>query len=147
MKTVKKIINGLEYTAVWKGMAFANETRKKCRIGNTNMVSDYKVAEIVFSEIIISPKVNINDFEDMNTFYEVLDFGGDVLFGTYWNKSKLKLKREVEAERSMWRLIFNGVGSLDYDYVFYEMTPEEIYKANIALDMVIEEMSKAANKK
>lgn len=147
MKTVTKTINGTEYTAVWKGTIFANEAFKHCKVGGTNVVSDYKLAKIVFSDIIIDPEISIDDFEDMNEFYEVVDFGGSVLFGTYFDKSKSALKKEVESEWGLWRLVFNDIAAIDYDYVFNVMTPEEINKANIALDITAENIRKSMKKR
>lgn len=46
----------------------------------------------------------------------------------------------------MWRLILSECG-LDYNTVFYQMTPEEIQKANIALDMKIKSEKKALRRK
>lgn len=142
MRTVQKTIRGVEYTAAWRGMAYAKEALARCRIGGGNVVSDYKLAEIVFAEIIISPQISMDDFVDLAEFYEVLDFGAAVLLGTYWDKSKAALKRDVEEDWSLWRLVCNDLSSFVYKEVFYEMTPEEIAKANIALDLAIEQINK-----
>ena len=45
----------------------------------------------------------------------------------------------------MWRLVLDG--KLDYNTVFHQMLPSEIDEANAALDIYIEEMKKAQNKK
>lgn len=146
MQTVTKTINGIEYTAVWKGMQYGKQMLEYCRIGDGNILSDTKVAAIVFSEIIISPKVSIDDFEDMKELCEVLEFGKSVLFGWYWSKPKAALKREVENDRHLWRLIFNDISSFSYNDVFNIMTPDEIAKANIALDITSEKIRNSMNK-
>lgn len=142
MRTVQKTICGVEYTAVWRGMAYAKEALARCRIGGGNVVSDYKLAEIVFGEIIIRPQTGMDDFADLAEFYEVLDFGAAVLLGTYWDKPKAALKRDVEEDWSLWRLVCNDLSSFRYEEVFYEMTPEEIAKANIALDLAVEQINR-----
>lgn len=148
MKTIKKVINGVEYTAVWKGINFSNENIKQCTIKNTNLLSTSKLAKFVFDNIIINPKVDIDSFDDISEFSAVLDFGKSVLFGTFEDdKSKTKLKREIENEWGAWRLIFCDMANFDYDTVFNQLTPQEIQKANIALDIVNDQIKKSSKKK
>lgn len=148
MKTVKKIINGVEYTAVWKGIAYADEATEKCCVNGKNTLSPFLLSEIVFNEIIIEPKVCIDDFYSLEEFYEVLDFGKSVLYGEFeTHKSKGKLKREVLDQWGAWRLVFCDMANFEYEKVFYEMTPQEIEKANIALDIVNEEIKRQSKKK
>lgn len=45
----------------------------------------------------------------------------------------------------MWRLVLDG--KMDYNTVFHQMLPSEIDEANAALDIYIETMKKAQNKK
>lgn len=45
----------------------------------------------------------------------------------------------------MWRLVLDG--KLDYNTVFYQMSPNEINEANAALDIYIERAQKAAKAK
>lgn len=142
MKTVKKTINGIEYTAVWKGSKYAREAFDRCKVDGSDRLSNMKLAEIIFSEIIISPVVCPDDFTDFVEFGEVFDFGQSVLFGSYWSKSKAQIKKEVESEWDLWRLVFNDVSTFDYDYVFNVMTPDEINKANFALDTIMEQIKK-----
>ena len=47
---------------------------------------------------------------------------------------------------AMYRLVLSESG-FDYNTVFYQMTPQEIAKATIALDMKIEAEKKAIKKK
>lgn len=138
MRTVKQKINGVEYVAVFKGLKFREQAVEKCTDKKTGRLSSYKLAEIVFDEIIIKPKVNIDSFGDnIDEFADVLDFGKSVLLGELEpHKSKSKLKQEVEEEWGAWRLIFCDMAKFDYDTVFNRMTPQEIKKANIALDIV-----------
>lgn len=132
-KIVEREINGILYKARFKGMAckFALESKINSK------KSDYQVAEILFNDILVSPKVDIDDFEDMDTFYDVYDFLMDVALGEYETPiSNSKLRKQVEAEWNCWRLLCSDLGNFTYNDVFYQMTPYEIEKANIALDKV-----------
>ena len=42
----------------------------------------------------------------------------------------------------MWRLVLDA--KMDYNTVFHQMLPSEIDEANVALDMYIENLKKAA---
>lgn len=130
-RVVEKEINGILYKARFKGMA--------CKYALENMVrtekSDLQLAEILFNEILVSPKITIDDFEDMDAFYDVFDFLLDVALGNLEKPiPNSKLKKQVDAEWNCWRLLCSDIGNFDYNTVFYQMTPYEIEKANIALD-------------
>lgn len=45
----------------------------------------------------------------------------------------------------MWRLVLDA--KMDYNTVFHQMLPSEIDEANAALDLYIDALKKAANKK
>lgn len=147
MKIIKKTINGIEYVAEWKGVSFSKERIESCRVKNTEMLSKSKLAKVVFNEVITSPKISANDFSDFNEFEEVLDFGASVLFGEFDKKSDSQLKREVEQDWGAYRLIFCDMANYTEDYVFNEMTPAEIKKANIALDMIQEAIKRQTKSK
>lgn len=138
MRTIKQKINGVEYVAVFKGIKYRSQAVEKCTDKKTGRISSYKLAKIVFDEIIIKPKVDIDNFGDnIDGFADVFDFGKSVLLGKFEpHKSKSKLKQEVEQEWGAWRLIFCDMANFDYDTVFNQMTPQEIKKANIALDII-----------
>ena len=148
MKTIKKTIRGIEYIAQWQGLAVSNEQCERCKVEGTDRLSTAKIADIVFNEVIISPKVNADDFEDISEFNEVLDFGKSVIFGTFEAaKSKSALKREVEMDWLAYKLIFCDMANYTEDYVFNEMTPQQIEKANIALEIVSEQIKKVTKNK
>ena len=144
MRTVKQKINGVEYVAAWKGVKYREQAIEKCTDKKTGRMSSFELAKIVFDEIIIKPKVNIDSFGDnIDDFADVFDFGKSVLLGEIEPyKSKSKLKQEVEEEWGAWRLIFCDMGNFDYDTVFNQMTPQEIKKANIALDIINAQLKK-----
>jgi hypothetical protein len=47
----------------------------------------------------------------------------------------------------MWRLVYCDYANFTYDEVFNRMTPQEIKSANIALDLIQEEIKKETKKK
>lgn len=149
MEIIKKTINGVEYKAVWRGMAYTIECMEKCKIKGTDILSPDKLSEIVFDNIIVSPKVSVDDFGDMETFSEVFEFGKSVLLGTFEKeKTKSQLKKRATENWNLWRLVLSERG-FDFRTVFGKpyMTPNDILEANIALEMQIEAEKKAAKKK
>lgn len=147
METIKKVIDGIEYTAVWKGYNFSAKRLKECLLQDKKHYSNAKLADVIFGEIIISPQITADDFDNVQVFNEVFEFGRNVLFGDFEKKSKAKLKKEVNDEWAYWRLIFCDVGNFDYNTVFNQMTPQQVEKANIALDIVNEQIKKQTKKK
>lgn len=149
MKTIKKTINGIEYTAVYRGMKVCNEILHLCVADEkTGRLAHEKLANAVFNEVITSPKVNIDDFENLESYDKVIRFGKSILTGDFEeHKSKSQLQREVEQEWDGWRLVFNDISNFTYEEVFYEMTPQEIAKANIALNIVNEQLQKQMKSK
>lgn len=60
-------------------------------------------------------------------------------------KSRQQLKREIKKNWDMWGLCVSSDGDFiaeNYNAVFYSMTPQEISKANIAVDIVRAEIKK-----
>ena len=148
METIRKIINGVEYTAVWKGYNYTTRRINDCLTKDKKRYSNSKLSAVIFDEIIIDPKVTVDDFDDLQTFNEVLEFGKSVLFGDFEKKSTAKLKTEVlKEEWDYWRLVFCDIANFDYYTVFNQMTPQQVKKANIALDIVNEEINKKSKKK
>lgn len=60
-------------------------------------------------------------------------------------KTKASLNKKVRENWACWRLILSD-SKFDYNTVFYQMTPQQIAEANIALDIYEEEMRKALKK-
>lgn len=58
---------------------------------------------------------------------------------------KTELKKQVNDEWAYWRLVLSG--KFDYNTVFNQMLPEEVLKANIALDKDIQMQNEAMKKK
>ena len=62
-------------------------------------------------------------------------------------KNKSQLTQRVLSNWGAWRLIFSDIGNFTHDYVFNHMTPQQIDEANIALDIVIEQINESVSKK
>lgn len=144
---IEKEIDGVIYTARYRGMAYAIELSERIE-ENTET---YRLAEILFREILVSPRIEIDDLPSMETYTKVFDFLLDTANGEGFGKklSKSKLKRKARDNWSLWRLIFDSEGALDYTAVFGKpfMSPQDVIEANFALDMVIDARKKAAKKR
>lgn len=146
METIKKVINGVEYVAEWKGLAFSNARLEACKVKGSNRMNKTKLANVFFNELLISPKIGIDDINDMKQLHEILKFAQSILEGTYDDTSKAELSIEVDNEWAAYRLVFCEFANYTEDYVFNVMTPKQIKKANIALDKISEEIKKQTNK-
>lgn len=141
----QKEIDGIVYHAEFKGIAFSLYLDELIENG----ISKTKLAEILFKEVLVSPKVSIDDFADIKSFYKVFKFLSDVALGINGKRqSKAKLERKVKENWAYWRLVLSERG-FDFQTVFGKpfMTPQDVREANIALDMQIEADKKAAKKK
>lgn len=138
----KKTIYGVTYTAKFRGISYYQCVVRKC---DGSMLD---LAEILFDDILVSPKVGIDDFDNMTQFLSVYQFLDDVASGKEDKAlTKSRLTREVRDNWNAWRLIYCEYANFTYDEVFHRMTPQEIAEANIALDLVQEQLKKATKKK
>ena len=143
---VDKEIDGVIYRARYKGIAFSIELSERLEDDN----SSFRLAEILFREILVSPKVEIDDFEDIEAYSRVFAFLWNVAngVGVSRSRSKSKLKQRARENWSLWRLVLSNRG-FDYQTVFGKpyMTPQDVMEANFALDMQLEAEKRAAKKK
>lgn len=141
---VEKEIDGILYKASYKGLAYATMIEDQFRDNKSSLL----LGEILFGEVLISPKVDIDDFADMRSYLRVRDFLLEVASGNLSKpKSDSELKRKVKDQWGAWRLIYCDMANFTYDEVFHRMTPQEIKEANIALDIVQAEIQKRTKKK
>ena len=59
-------------------------------------------------------------------------------------RSRAQLKQRAKDNWACWRLILSDCGGFDYNTVFFQMTPQQIAEANIALDIMIQAQKRAA---
>lgn len=140
----EKEIDGIVYRAKFKGMAFALRVEEECE----NNKSQLRLSELLFREILISPKVTLDDFTDLDTFFRVQSFLLDVAIGNFFVKdlNRGQLKSKVKEDWGMWRLVMSE--KFDFQTVFGKpfMTPQDILEANTALDMQFEAEKRAMKK-
>ena len=136
---VEKEIDGILYRASYKGIAFADKLEEHLK----DTKSTLAFGEQLFKEVLISPKVEIDDFADMESYNRVRDFLIEVATGGFEKpQSQSKLKQKVRSQWSLWRLVFCDMANFTHEEVFHKMTPQEIEEANIALDIVFAEIKK-----
>lgn len=86
--TVEKEINGTKYVAQFAGLSTALRSFDNSYIEGTNNTSTEKLAQYLFKYIIVEPKdLSIDDFEDMQTFNEVVSFARQVMSGEFREKA------------------------------------------------------------
>ncbi len=112
--------------------------------------SKFKTAKKLFKEVLISPKVTIDDFDTLSEFDEVFYFLLDVAQGNITEEimSESQLKKRARKNWPLWRLVLSNRG-FSYQTVFGKpyLSQQDVIEANFALDMQIEAEKKAARKK
>ena len=141
---VEQEIDGVIYKAKYLGVGYSMSLNE--RMANEN--SSFQLADILFDEVLVSPKMEIDDFADMTAFSKVFSFLVSVVNGNTGKKmSNASLKRRAEEENwALWRLVFSGVS---FQAVFGKpfMTLQDIKEANYALDAKIKAEKEAIRKK
>ncbi|MGN1456961.1 MAG: hypothetical protein ACI4XP_03280 [Acutalibacteraceae bacterium] len=80
----EKKINGVTYKAQFNGIMAALDAIDNSYIDGTNRTSTTKLAKYVLENVIIEPaNMQIDDFEDMDTFQKVIAFGQEVMQGQF----------------------------------------------------------------
>lgn len=81
-KTYTKTINGNTYTAQFNGLQASLDAFDECSLDN-NRVSISKMAQYVLKNVIIEPKLSVNDFANLDELNAVVAFGTEVMKGTF----------------------------------------------------------------
>lgn len=82
--TVKKEIRGKEYVAQFNGLSCALKAVDSTYIEGTNNTSVEALSKYIFDNVIVEPKgLEIDDFDDMEEFNEVVAFGREVMQGKF----------------------------------------------------------------
>lgn len=93
--TVKKEINGKEYTAQFNGIAAAIEATDSSYIDGSSNTSVAKLAKYLFENVIVEPKgLTADDFETTEEFSEVFRFARDVMQGQFRDRAEKSGKAE-----------------------------------------------------
>lgn len=80
---VKKTIKGTEYTAQFNGFRARYRTVDNTYIDGTQITSTEKMADYLLENVLVSPKMTIDDFEDGEELDQVIGFLGDVNNGSF----------------------------------------------------------------
>lgn len=141
---VEQEIDGVIYKARYLGVGYSMSLND--RLANEN--SSAQLADILFDEVLVSPKMKVDDFADIDAFSKVFSFLISVVNGNTGKKlSNARLKhRATEENWSLWRLVLSGVS---FQAVFGKpfMTLQDIKEANFALDAKIKAERDAVRKK
>ena len=94
--TAEKTINGKKYIAQFSGISAAIEAVDNSYIGNTTNISMTKLGNYILKNIIVEPKnLTIDDFDSLEEFNEVIDWGMEVMQGNFRPKAvENKTKKE-----------------------------------------------------
>lgn len=85
--TVKKTINGTEYTAQFNGISAALKAVDESYLEGTNNTSVAKLSKYLFENVIVEPKgLTADDFDSMEEFNEVISFAKEVMQGNFRDK-------------------------------------------------------------
>lgn len=84
--TKKKVIDGVEYTAQFNGLSYALKTIDESYIDNSSNLSMEKLNATILENVIVDPKVTIDDFDDIDTLRKVVEFGQQVMQGKFRDK-------------------------------------------------------------
>ena len=84
---VKKTINGVEYTAQFNGISAALKAVDDSYIQGSNNISSLKLAEYIFNNVIVSPKVMVDNFDSIEDMNKVVEFGREVMQGNFRNEA------------------------------------------------------------
>lgn len=93
-KTVKKTIDGVEYTAQFNGLSAALEAVDNSYIDGSSNTSSLKMAKYVLENVIVEPKCDIDSFESAEKLNSVLDFGREVMQGNFREQEKQSSAKE-----------------------------------------------------
>lgn len=82
--TVEKEIEGKKYVAQFNGLSCALKAVDQSYIEGTNNTSVEAMANYIFKNVIVEPNgLTIDDFDSMEEFNEVVNFGREVMQGNF----------------------------------------------------------------
>lgn len=87
---VKKVINGVEYTAQFNGISSALKAidGSNINVDGATAVSVEKLSKYIFDNVIVNPTgLTADSFETMDEFNDVVAFGREVMQGNFRNKT------------------------------------------------------------
>lgn len=82
--TREKEIHGKVYKAQFSGISAALEAAETSYIKNSDNISMKKYSDYIFKHIIVEPQgLTADDFDSLEEFHEVVEFGREVMQGKF----------------------------------------------------------------
>ena len=82
--SVRKIINGIEYTAQFSGLSLAYRAVDSSYVDDSKNTSVEKFTQFILDNVIVDPPgLTIDDFDDQEELKEVTTFGREVMQGEH----------------------------------------------------------------
>jgi len=79
---VEKEINGVTYIAQFNGLSAALQALDDSYISGTSNISQVKLAKHILENVIVEPKgLAVDNFDNVDSFNEVIKFGTQVMYG------------------------------------------------------------------
>lgn len=79
--TVTKKIKGVEYTFQFNGISEWLKALDECYVDGTSNISAYKLNGYLLENVVVSPKMDIDDFASSDELSEVMAFARKVASG------------------------------------------------------------------
>lgn len=89
----EKTINGKKYVAQFNGLSAAIQAIDNSYIEGTQNTSIEKLTKYILENVIVEPKMTIDDFETMEELNEVIRFGRAVMEGKFREETKQNPKK------------------------------------------------------
>ena len=89
--TAEKEIKGVKYVCQFNGISAALDAVDNSYIEGTANTSVLKLAKYLFQNVVVKPEgLDIDDFDDLETFNEVVSFAREVMQGEHFREEKDK---------------------------------------------------------
>lgn len=79
--TVKREIGGVEYTFQFNGLSAWLQALDDCYVDGSSNVSAYKLNKYLLENVVVNPKMEIDDFDSSDALSEVVTFARKVAQG------------------------------------------------------------------
>ena len=87
--TVKKKINGKEYTAQFNGISTALDAVDSCYIDGTSNISTRKLNSFLLEHVIVEPAgLTFDDFDTIEELNKVTEFAREVMQGNFHSEAQ-----------------------------------------------------------
>lgn len=90
----EKEIRGTVYKAQFNGLSAALKAVDGSYIEGSSNTSVEKLSDYILKNVIVDPKVCIDDFDDMEEFNEVIAFGREVMQGRFRSPADARAGQE-----------------------------------------------------